>query len=97
MCHLAARGHVHAELVISHDVRVSARVSDAVAMALHQGVSIHAADAVLEEAAVADLHVIDAGVDEGDDPTARPVDESAELERMRRFLDDAKPEDFDTS
>jgi len=87
-------GTFHAELVIGPDVRVSARVSDAVAMALHQGVSIHAAEAVLEEAAVADVHVIDA--DEGDDSAARPVDESAELERMRRFLDDANPEDFDT-
>jgi bifunctional DNase/RNase len=90
-------GTFHAELVISPDVRVSARVSDAVAMALHRGVSIHAADAVLEEAAVADVHVIDAGLDEGDDTEARSVDESAELERMRRFLDDANPEDFDTS
>ena len=88
-------GTFHAELVISPDVRVSARVSDAVAMALHQGVSIHAADAVLEEAAVADVQVIDAGLDEGDDP-AGPVDD-AELERMRRFLDDANPEDFDIS
>ena len=50
-------GTFHAELVISPDVRVSARVSDAVAMALHQGVSIHAADAVLEEAAVPDVQV----------------------------------------
>jgi hypothetical protein len=41
--------------------------------------------------------VTDAGLDEGDDTEARPVDESAELERMRRFLDDANPEDFDTS
>jgi bifunctional DNase/RNase len=36
---------------------VSARVSDAVAIALHQEVSIHAADAVLEEAAVPDVQV----------------------------------------
>jgi uncharacterized protein len=91
------QGTFHAELVMSPDMRVSARVSDAVAMALHRGVPIHAADAVLEEAAVADLHVIDAGLDEGDDSAARSVDESAELERMRRFLDDANPEDFDTS
>jgi bifunctional DNase/RNase len=91
------QGTFHAELVMSPDMRVSARVSDAVAMALHRGVPIHAADAVLEEAAVADLHVIDAGLDEGDDSAARLVDESAELERMRRFLDDANPEDFDTS
>jgi hypothetical protein len=90
-------GTFHAELVMSPDVRVSARVSDAVAMALHRGVPIHAADAVLEEAAVADLHVIDAGLDEGDDSAARSVDEDTELERMRRFLDEANPEDFDTS
>ena len=86
-------GTFHAELVIGPDVRVSARVSDAVAMALHQGVSIHAADAVLDQAAVADVQVIGAGLDEGD-PEAGPVDD-AELERMRRFLDDANPEDFD--
>jgi bifunctional DNase/RNase len=91
------QGTFHAELVMSPDVRVSARVSDAVAMALHRGVPIHAADAVLEEAAVADLHVIDAGLDEGDDSAARSVDEDTELERMRRFLDDANPEDFDAS
>ena len=62
----------------------------------------HRNEAILDiaramQAAVADLHVTDAGLDEGDDTEARPVDESAELERMRRFLDDANPEDFDTS
>ena len=90
-------GTFHAELVISPDVRVSARVSDAVAMALHQGVSIHAADAVLDEAALPEVQVVEVGLDEGGDPAAQPVDESAELERMRQFLDDANPDDFDTS
>ena len=88
-------GTFHAELVIGPDVRVSARVSDAVAMALHQGVSIHAADAVLDQAAMADVQVIDAGLG-GGDPAAAPVDD-AELEWMRRFLEDANPEDFDIS
>ena len=90
-------GTFHAELAISPDIRVSARVSDAVAMALHQGVSIHAADAVLDQAALADVHIITAGLDVDADPVAGPADESAELERMRRFLDQANPEDFDTS
>jgi bifunctional DNase/RNase len=90
-------GTFHAELVIGPDVRVSARVSDAVAMALHQGVSIHAADAVLDQAAMGDVQVIGAGLEEGGDAAAGPVDESAELERMRRFLDDVNPEDFDIS
>ena len=90
-------GTFHAELAISPDIRVSARVSDAVAMALHQGVSIHAADAVLDQAALADVHIITAGLDDDADPVAEPADESAELERMRRFLDQANPEDFDTS
>jgi len=90
-------GTFHAELVISPDVRVSARVSDAVAIALHQGVPIHAADAVLDQAAVADVDVADIGPGEGSgDPSAEPVNEGAELERMRRFLTDATPEDFDT-
>ena len=88
-------GTFHAELLIGPDVRVSARVSDAVAMALHLGVSIHAADVVLDQAAMADMQMIDASLDEDGDP-ARPLDD-AELERMRRFLDDANPEDFDIS
>jgi uncharacterized protein len=88
-------GTFHAELLIGPDVRVSARVSDAVAMALHQGVPIHAADVVLDQAAMADIQMIDNGLDEDGDP-AGPVDDT-ELERMRRFLDDANPEDFDIS
>jgi hypothetical protein len=42
------------------------------------------------------VQVIDGGLDEGGDPAAGPVD-AAELERMRRLLDDANPEDFDIS
>ena len=49
-----------------------------------------------DQAAVADVQVIDGGLDEGGDPAAGPVD-AAELERMRRLLHDANPEDFDIS
>lgn len=76
----------YAELILDRDTRVSARVSDAVALALHLGVPIHAEDTVLDAAAVANTV---AGV-EDDDPAR--VDE---VEEFRRFLDTALPEDFE--
>ncbi len=75
----------YAELILDQDTRVSARVSDAIALALHLGVPIHAEDTVLDAAAVATT-VIRA---EGDDRTPDEVDE------FRGFLDTASPEDFD--
>jgi hypothetical protein len=43
----------HAELILDHNTRVSARVSDAIALALHLDVPIHAEDTVLDAAAIA--------------------------------------------
>jgi bifunctional DNase/RNase len=67
-------GVFHAELVISPDLRVSARVSDAVALALHLDAPIHAADTVLDQAALADVRVVDIddGAGGGDDAGRRP-------------------------
>ena len=76
----------HAELILDRDTRVSARVSDAVALALHLGIPIHAEDAVLDAAAVTDT-VIRV---EGDDRA-----EAGEVEEFRRFLDTLSPDDFD--
>jgi hypothetical protein len=92
----------HAELVFDGDVRVSARVSDAVAMALHVDVRIEAADAVLDEAAVAEVGVVGPGdeddvIGEAEGGTGEPLAEDEELERFRRFLDNASPEDFGSS
>jgi bifunctional DNase/RNase len=42
----------HAELILDRDTRVSARVSDAIALALHLGIPIHAEGTVLDPAAV---------------------------------------------
>jgi bifunctional DNase/RNase len=81
----------HAELVFDGDIRVSARVSDAVAMALHVDVRIEADDAVLDEAAVAEVGVVGPADEEG---SAEAPEESEEVERFRRFLDNASPEDF---
>jgi uncharacterized protein len=83
----------HAELVFDGDVRVSARVSDAVAMALHVDVRIEAEDAVLDEAAVAEVGMVGPAADE-DDGEGETPSEHEELERFRRFLDNASPEDF---
>jgi hypothetical protein len=81
------RGNIfYAELILDRNIRVSARVSDAIALALHVGAPIHAEDTVLDVAAVAHTAV------------RREGDEGAsadEVEQFRRFLDTASPEDFD--
>jgi bifunctional DNase/RNase len=76
----------YAELILDRDTRVSARVSDAVALALHLGIPIHAEDTVLDQAAVINTVVRV----EGDDRA-----QADEVEKFRRFLDSASPEDFD--
>ncbi len=83
----------HAELVFDGDIRVSSRVSDAVAMALHVDVRIEAEDAVLDEAAVAEVGVVGPG-GEDDETEGENPSEHEELERFRRFLDNTSPEDF---
>jgi bifunctional DNase/RNase len=75
----------YAELILDQGTRVSARVSDAIALALHLGVPIHAEDSVLDAVAVANTGIST----EGDD---RALDE---VEEFRRFLDTASPADFD--
>ena len=75
----------YAELILDHHTRVSARVSDAIALALHLGAPIHAEDTVLDTTAVAHTAIRT----QGDDRTPD------EVEQFRRFLDTASPEDFD--
>jgi uncharacterized protein len=86
----------HAELVFDRDTRISARVSDAVAIALHLEIPIEAADSVLDEVGVADAEVVTVGPDAEGAGEELP-EESEEVERFRRFLDNASPEDFDPS
>ncbi len=84
----------HAELVFDGDTRVSARVSDAVAVALHLDIPIHAEDDVLDQAGISDARIIGADTDTDVDPELDEADEAEQLERFRRFLDNASPEDF---
>jgi bifunctional DNase/RNase len=68
----------------NHDA-VSARPSDAIALALRAEVPIYVADEVMDEAG---QFVTDE--DAGDQGT----DEDSELAQFREFLDQIKPEDF---
>ena len=74
-------GVFYAVLVFTSGVEVSARPSDAIALALRAQVRISAADSVLDEAGI-DMPADDA-----------PEDED-EVERFREFLDQVSPEDF---
>lgn len=75
-------GIYYADLVLVRDggeVVVSARPSDAIALAARTEASLFASEEVLEEAGVE--------IKEDDD-------EEAEVERFREFLDTVQPEDF---
>jgi uncharacterized protein len=87
---LLADGIFHADLVFADGRRVSARPSDAFALALRGRVQISAAPAVLEEAAV-EVTVMD--TETRDDPTVAAETE-LEIEQFRAQLDEVVPEDF---
>ena len=86
-------GIFHAELVFDSGMRVSARPSDAVALALRAGASIQAEDDLLDQLT---LSADQLGVPQDDDVAdgENTEDPEAEVERLRAFLDHADPEDF---
>ncbi|MBN9107659.1 MAG: bifunctional nuclease family protein [Pseudonocardia sp.] len=100
-------GIYHAELQFDDDTRVSSRLTDAVALAVRDGIPIEAEEDVLE-AGAAPVQLLDltgsddpgADAPEAEDPDAPPasaggaIDEAAEVEELRRFLDTATPDDF---
>ena len=73
-----------AELVFANDVRVDARSSDAIALALRAQCPILCQEHVLDEAAV--LVADDEEAAEGEEEQVR---------EFREFLDEIEPEDFD--
>lgn len=72
-------GVFYAELAFASGSRVSARPSDAIALAVRAGVPIVSADDVLDAA----------GIELPDDEPSED-----EVERFREFLDQVSPEDF---
>ena len=79
-------GIFYANLVFDDGTNVSARPSDAIALALRTGTSIFASDEVLDTAAI-DLPDSD---EDGDGSEAE-----VEVEKFREFLEQISPEDFD--
>jgi hypothetical protein len=75
-------GTFYADLVLEREekeVVVSARPSDAIALAVRIGTPIFAVEEVLDEAAI----------------LITDDEEEAEVEKFREFLDEVKPEDFE--
>ena len=74
-------GIFYAELVFDSGVTVSARPSDAIALALRTSAPIFVAEDVLEEAGI--------------EMPAEEEEAEAEVEAFREFLDQVTPEDFE--
>ena len=90
-------GTFYGELVFDADVTVSARPSDAIALAVRCGVPVYVADAVLDEAGIVIPESVgDESAESGDaDEPATPItDPEGEMERFREFLDNVSPEAF---
>jgi bifunctional DNase/RNase len=90
-------GVFFAELVFAGGTVVSARPSDAIALALRVGVSIFGADAVLDEAGVAMPESQQEDAPDDSDLGAEAVDpaeQETQVEQFREFLDSISPEDF---
>jgi len=81
-------GTFYGELAFDNGVTVSARPSDAIALAVRCEVPVFVDEAVLDEAGI----VIAEELEHSDsDEVADPEDE---VERFREFLDSVSPEDF---
>ncbi|HWN28996.1 MAG TPA: bifunctional nuclease family protein [Actinomycetospora sp.] len=85
-------GTFYADLVFDRGLRVSARPSDSIAIALHADVPIHATEGVLADAGVV---VEDDEADET--PGGGGASDEDEVDRFRAFLDNISPEDFGRS
>lgn len=72
-------GVFYADIVLQSGARVSARPSDAIALAIRMSVPIYADPEVIAEAGI-------------ELPEEQPAEE--EVERFREFLDQVSPEDF---
>lgn len=80
-------GTFYGELVFDGDVTVSARPSDAVALAVRSNVPVFVAAEVLDDAGI----VLPESLDDDGEIIQDP---EGEMERFREFLDNVTPEDF---
>jgi uncharacterized protein len=87
-------GTFYADLVFAGDLRISARPSDSVAIAIRAEVPIFAEESVLAEAGL--LMPSDDPEEADDDEPAAEVKED-EVEKFKEFLDSVSPDDFKAS
>ncbi|MFN8102863.1 MAG: bifunctional nuclease family protein [Acidimicrobiia bacterium] len=88
-------GTFYADLVLEssgRQVTISARPSDAIALAVRIGAPLFAAEAVLDEASI----LIDEDELEGAGDEDGKEDAEAVVEEFREFLEDISPEDFES-
>lgn len=83
-------GTYYGELVFAGDVTVSARPSDAIALAVRIGCPVQVSEEVLDAAGI----VLDPDEDGDDDVDLETVDADSEVEAFREFLDNVSPDDF---
>ncbi|AZG44667.1 bifunctional nuclease family protein [Gordonia insulae] len=84
-------GTFYAEMVFADDVRVSARPSDSIAVAMRVGVPIIADEDVLTEAGL----LIPEEEDDSEAPATGAKED--EVEKFKEFLDNVSPDDFKAS
>ncbi len=89
-------GGTYYAVLLVDGIEVSARPSDAIALALRVGSDIYCADDVLDEAGVEVPESEEAEAEGGGDEPAAPVDSDNEMEKFREFLDHVNPDDFVT-
>jgi bifunctional DNase/RNase len=83
-------GTFYADLVFAGDLRISARPSDSIAIAMRAEVPIYAEESVLAEAG---LLMPGDDTDDAEDESAGEVKED-EVEKFKEFLDSVSPDDF---
>lgn len=81
-------GTFYGELAFDDGTSISARPSDAVALAVRTECPVFVADELLDEAGI----VLDEPAAEGEEPS--DVDPDEEVQAFREFLDSVSPEDF---
>ncbi len=84
-------GTFYGELVFENGTTVSARPSDAIALAVRCDIPVFVAEGVLDEAGIV---VPDEEENATAEEGAAPADADDEVERFREFLDTVSPEDF---
>lgn len=89
-------GTFYGELVFGSTTTVSARPSDAIALAVRFQVPVYVDEAVLGETGIViPTPAPGASSEEDDGAEAAPIsDPEGEMERFREFLDNVSPEDF---